>query len=416
MNRRRFVRRVAAASAATGLLPTLAADVPATLLGPSTNTTPGAPAPVAPGAEVPLVTTPLVFQAPRDHGLDLVWGVSELCRGFVEWESLDGGRGSARVDAFGFVPQSNRALRIRVDGLKAGTSYRFRSVTVATKDGREEVSAWKPFRTLDPGASTTRFVAWNDTHVNDATIQQLDRVTPTADFLVWNGDTCNDWTKDELLVPTLLNPGQRDVTLGRPMFLTWGNHDVRGPWAFRVPELVATPTGRPFHAFRSGPVAVICLHTGEDKPDDHPSFGGRVAFDALRREQAEWLSEVIRRPDLASAPYRVVFCHIPLRWRDESVQDYSKTGFDRHSGRSRAAWHDALVRWKTQIVISGHTHNTGWFPGNNEFPYGQLVGGGPQPTGATWLEGQADAKQLRLTLRKLDDKVVHDLTFAPVPV
>jgi len=56
------------------------------------------------------------------------------------------------------------------------------------------------------------------------------------------------------------------------------------------------------------------------------------------------------------APFRVVFCRIPLGWLDESVQDYSKTGFDRHSGRSRDGWHAALVRWRAQLVISGHTH------------------------------------------------------------
>ena len=94
------------------------------------------------------------------------------------------------------------------------------------------------------------------------------------------------------------------------MFITWGNHDVRGAHAFKMPGHVATPEGRPFYAFRSGPVAVICLHTGEDKPDDHPSFKGRVAFDALRAEQARWLAETIRRPELKDAPYRVV---LPLQ-------------------------------------------------------------------------------------------------------
>ncbi|HTU99807.1 MAG TPA: hypothetical protein VMF13_04660, partial [Luteitalea sp.] len=121
-------------------------------------------------------------------------------------------------------------------------------------------------------------------------------------------------------------------------------------------DVVATPSTRPFYAFRSGPLAAICLHTGEDKPDSHPSFGGRVAFDALRQEQADWLAGVIQEPAFRDAPYRMVFCHIPLRWLDESPQDYAATGFDRHSGRSRAAWHRSLVEWRTQLVVSGHTH------------------------------------------------------------
>jgi len=181
-----------------------------------------------------------------------------------------------------------------------------------------------------------------------------------------------------------------------------------------MPELIATPSGRPFHAFRSGPLGVICLHTGEDKPDDHPSFRGRVAFDVLRREQAEWLRDVIQRPELRNAPYRIVFCHIPLRWLDESPQDYAGTGFDRFSERSRTAWNESLTRWKAQVIVSGHTHRTAWIPADRRFRYAQLVGGGPQPASATWLEGKADRHQLQLTLRKVDGTVVHAVSFPPL--
>jgi UDP-2,3-diacylglucosamine pyrophosphatase LpxH len=139
-----------------------------------------------------------------------------------------------------------------------------------------------------------------------------------------------------------------------------------------------------------------------------------VAFDTLRQEQAAWLQEVIRTPEMQKARYRVVFCHIPLRWIDESAQDYAKGGFDRYSRRSRDAWHGALTCWKAQVIVSGHTHRTAWIPADRSHPYGQLVGGGPQPASATWLEGNADADALTLTLRKLDGTVVHEVQVRPV--
>lgn len=362
----------------------------------------------------PLVRTPLALMAPRPDGIEAVWAVNELSQGRLEWEAEDGTVGKAGMDAFGFVPQGHQVLRVRVAGLKPGTKYRARAVTMAANNGpREEASEWKPFKTLDPESDSTRFVVWNDTHINNTSIAQLHQSTPAADFFVWNGDTCNDWTAEDLLVPTLLHPGGCDITHGRPLCLVWGNHDVRGQHAFAMPRMVATPNNRPFYAFRSGPVAAICLHTGEDKPDSHPSFGGRVAFDALRKEQAGWLAETIRRPEIASAPYRVVFCHIPLRWLDESVQDYDKTGFDRHSGRSRAAWNQALVSWKAQLIISGHTHHPAWLPPTEEWPYGQLVGGGPQPKSATWMEGQASSAGLSVRVRDLDGQVRHEVTLRP---
>jgi hypothetical protein len=360
------------------------------------------------------VRTPLTLMAPRPDGVDAIWAVNRLCTGRVEWQNEEGRSGVVASDPFGFVPQGGNVLRVRLSGLTPGTAYRIRAVTRAAGDPGEEASAWKTFRTLDPAASTTEFVVWNDTHIRNETIQRLHEVTPPADFLVWNGDTCNDWTATELLVPTLLHPGERDITDRRPLLLTFGNHDVRGPRAFEMPDVVTTPSDRPFYAFRSGPVAVICLHTGEDKPDAHPSFAGRVSFDTLRREQADWLAEMTRRPGFRDAPYRVVFCHIPLRWLDESPQDYAAKGFDRHSGRSRDAWHQSLVAWKTQLVISGHTHRSAWLPATAEFPYGQLVGGGPTLAAATWIGAKADARQMTFEMRNLDGVVLETLSFSPI--
>lgn len=403
--RRSFLGGVAAGAAA-GVL-----SRPGRLLAGATNeestspTTSSAPS---------LTRTPLVLMAPRPDGFEAVWGVTALCQGRLVWESEDGARGEAASDAFGFVAQGDSVLRVRVERLHPGMRYRVRSITRSADGQREESSPWKTIRTLDPLAPRTSFAVWNDTHIHDATLQKLHAVTPSADFLLWNGDTCNDWTAEELLVPTLLHPGQCDITAGRPLFLTWGNHDVRGRHAYVMPSLIATPNRRPFYAFRSGPVAAVCLHTGEDKPDSHPSFGGRVAFDGLRREQAEWLSEILLQPEMRDAPYRLVFCHIPLRWLDERVQDYDKTGFDRHSGRSRAAWHETLVRWRAQVIVSGHTHHPAWLPPTGQYPYGQLVGGGPKPEGATWMEGTADASRLEIVMRGLDGAVQQTVRIDPI--
>ncbi|MBE7539851.1 MAG: metallophosphoesterase [Opitutaceae bacterium] len=361
-----------------------------------------------------LTRTPMVLMAPRPDGFEAVWGVTTLCRGRIEWLDADGGKGVAGTDAFGFVPQGDKVLRVRVAGLKPGRTYRVRAVTSAAESDLVETTDWKPFRTLDPAAGATSFVVWNDTHINNPTIKALHEKTPSADFLLWNGDTCNDWKTEDLLVPTLLHPGECDITDGRPLLLTWGNHDVRGRFGFRMPEMVATPSGRPFYAFRSGPVAFIFMDTGEDKPDDHPTFAGRVSFDRLRKEQARWLAKTIKLPEFATAPYRVMCCHIPLRWTDESPQDYANRGFDRHSGRSRAAWHDSLVAWKAQVIISGHTHRATWMPATAEFPYAQLIGGGPQPERATWMEGAADADRLRIVVRNLTGGTAHDVSFSPL--
>jgi hypothetical protein len=349
--------------------------------------------------------------APRTDGAEIVWGVSRLSRGWVEVKQA---AEAQRFDMseFGFVPQGEKALRVRISGLQPGTRYTYRAVTeAAALPTAREASDWREFRTLDATAHETHFAVWNDTHQNAETISRLHGMTPPVDFLLWNGDICNDWVKDELLVPTLLHPAGTDFTAQRPLAFVWGNHDVRGAYGFRLADYAAAPQGRPFYAFRSGPVAFVCLDTGEDKADAHPSFKGRVAFEPLRREQAQWLHNyVLATPELRDAPYRVLFCHIPLRWTDESQTD----SYDWFSKRSRDLWHDALVKWGVQIVISGHTHEHAWLDPAPGFPYTQCVGGGPKPPDATLIEAKADGQALRFTMRALDGTLLKEAEFKPL--
>lgn len=354
-----------------------------------------------------------MVMAPRVDGVEIVWAVGRLARGWVEWREKGGTAHTLAADDFGFVPQGDSVMRVRLDRLQAGKFYEAR-VVVEAGDGEKarEETPWKSFRTLDPSAESTHFVVWNDTHENAETIRRLHEVTPAADFLLWNGDTCNNWNEESWLIPTLLHPAGQDISADRPLLLTIGNHDVRGKWAFKLKEMVAMPQGRPFYAFRNGPVAFICLHTGEDKPDDHPSFGGRVAFEPLRREQAEWLKIITAQPEIRDAPHKVVFCHIPLRWKTERESvDYGNGGYDDFSRESRAAWHDMLVKWGAQVVISGHTHEDAWLPADEKFPYAQLVSGGPKPDAARWIEGNADASDLKLVMRDLGGEVVREISI-----
>lgn len=367
-----------------------------------------------------LVMSPPVVMAPRPDGFEVVWAVSAQSRGWVEWRLADEGPDQSRVadcGPYGFVPQGSQVLRIRLDGLTPGQDHLIRTVTVAVDDGHQEVSDWKPVRTLDPSADSATFLAWNDTHQREDTLAALDDASPGADVWVWNGDVCNNWNDPAEIVPTILSPAGRDVTAGRPMMFGWGNHDVRGPWAHRVPEVVASPYGLPYHGFRIGPVAAIVLSTGEDKPDDHPSFAGRVSFAELRRRQADWLAEQIKRPGFVDAPYRVVFCHMPLRWLDEPVLtdlDYESGKWDHYSRVSRELWHDALVEWGTQIVVSGHTHRSALIEAEPGAPYVQLTGGGNTPDIATWIEGRADRSHLRVTAHRLDGTIAHQVEFNPL--
>jgi hypothetical protein len=380
MNRRRFLHQVGATGISAAIAgPALGAESPATNAPAVTPT----PPPVVPDS-------PAVY-APTPDGVVILWPVAQPSVGWVEYGERDSQSPGqiVRTDPFGFVPHATQVLRVRLSGLQPGRSYWFRTYTrpVVIKGyalAKLEVATSRAytFRVPDPAASETRFCIWNDTHDRPATLARLAELTRAepSDFLFWNGDVGN-YLNDEAALPGLyLQPkGGVNLAEGPPILLARGNHDVRGPAASAVAGCVAFPGNRPFYSFRVGPVAGIVLDTGEDKPDDHPLFLGLVSFEPLIREQAAWLAQEIEKPHLKTAPYRLVFCHIPLRWKVENQPTYDAAGkgYDSWSRRGREAWHSSLVRWGAQMVISGHTHSWAHLPATAELPYAQLVGGGP---------------------------------------
>ena len=72
------------------------------------------------------------------------------------------------------------------------------------------------------------------------------------------------------------------------------------------------------------------------------------------------------------------------------------------------------MAWNTQLIVSGHTHRHAWLPPTTEFPYGQLIGGGPALEAATWIGAKADARQLTFEMRNLAGAVLETVSFPPL--
>jgi 3',5'-cyclic AMP phosphodiesterase CpdA len=365
--------------------------------------------------------TPAVF-APASDGFTVSTALGAPALVWVEYGKTEQLGDIAGSDSFGFVPHDNGVAKISVSGLSPGTRYfwRLAAAPLHALPTRRFAAAVRSkiytTKTLAPETATTQFSVWNDTHDHAETIQKLHAARRAEDdFLLWNGDMSNNVNRRAQLPELYLSPKNVDLAEGPPVFDTRGNHDVRGIWANKMSDYVAFPGGRPFYAFRSGPVAAIALDTGEDKPDDHPSFFGVAAFEPLIREQAAWLEEVIRRPALRDAPYRIMFCHIPLRWNERAEPDYDKGGSDWTSRRGLKAWSGALKRWGVQVVISGHMHRTASFPPSDGIPFTQIVGGGPRLPSASLIHCRADSEKLHLEVKKLQGgSVLHEVTFKPL--
>jgi hypothetical protein len=418
MNRRRLLQNAGLAGLGASLTTSLmAAQAPK----PATGPRPGS-APIPPISEAPTV------YAPTADAATVIWPVAGPSLGWVEYGEEGSGDSASQLergDGIGFIPHGDQVIRVRLQGLKPGRKHWFRTHTQALEGpaspalGRPvQVGARYDLTRPDPGATETRFTVWNDTHDHIDTLAKLGPMTreEPADFLFWNGDVSNNINAEAIIPSLYLQPrGEVDLARGPAILFSRGNHDVRGLAANRLGDYIDFPTGRPYYSFRSGPVGAIVLDTGEDKPDDHFSFGGLVDFARLIQTQARWLDEEIEKPHLKDAPYRVVFCHIPLRWRDETPPNYDTGGFDHVSLRGRAAWHDALVRWGAQLIVSGHTHQTYHMPATSEHPYEQLIGGGPRPESARLIRAHADSSGLTFRMFKVTDgQETFSRTYRPL--
>lgn len=362
--------------------------------------------------------SPLVA-GPAPENLAILQALLGPASGYAEISVNDGTWQKILPEHQGLVAYESHVLKFLLPPLPAGAMLRYKvTVFAVTYQSAYKIQAGPLVPSeeyvvtcLDPAKKSTQFVVWNDTHENAKTIEALDEKTKKLkpDFLLWNGDQTNDVYAPEKMARQYTCPAGVAIATHYPLAYLRGNHDVRGPAARLVEKFTHSPREDFTYAFRSGPVACLAMDTGEDKPDSHPVFQGMVHFDAMRARQTAWLEQVIEEPWFRSAPYKLLFCHIPLWWtKDEPDREY----YNCHKP-CRDAWQALLLKAGVQLVISGHTHQHAYLPVSDQRPIAQLVGGGPQTERATLTHAVANEKELTLTMSLLNGEELHRVVIRP---
>ncbi len=339
------------------------------------------------------LASPPVLQNPTPDSITVVWAVSDLSTGWVEYGETEALGLRADDNSQGLLPLDERVFKVRLAGLRPGGRYFYRACAAPIvfnnaydiQRGEMTASPVYCFTAIDPAAATTSFSVINDTHETKGTLDRLGamlKANPT-ESLIWNGDIFNDIRSEQQIIKQVLAPTGQDYAATAPLLPVRGNHDVRGVAARLLDRYFDLPSGLWFYTLRQGPVAFLVLDTGEDKPDKTPVYAGLNDFDRYRTAQQHWLKRVIQRPEFRSASFRVAIAHIPLVWHD-----YSQIGLFCPDGKAK--WHDLLVEAKINLIISGHTHKHTWFPVGEKAPYAQLIGGGPKLEIATLIQGRAN--------------------------
>ncbi|MCO8121246.1 metallophosphoesterase [Stieleria sp. TO1_6] len=389
------------------------------------------------GPNKPLIASPPVVQNPRPNGFGVSIAVAGLATAWVEYgftkEDL---RFTATASRHGLIQADDQVLHVRVnhaDELPTDRPVFYRVVVqplkyisaYQLKRGETQTTQIHALRLPDPTADQLRVVSINDTHENLPTIKRLhekiEKLDP--DVLIWNGDTCNDFNAPKVTEQILLNPGQ-DLSLSwastRPLLFSNGNHDVRGERAREAARsLVGCPESQelPYNqALRFGPLAIVTLDTGEDKPDQHPVFAGTAAYEPYREQQAAWLKQAVTQPQIRSAPFKIVTSHIPLRGLEGQNDGTTLDGYAYYSGFGAKLWVPILEEAGFQAVLSGHTHRDRLDVATDDMPIAQFVGGGPKLEQATLTI--IDAKQvdehaeLDIRIVDLNEKLLHQTQWS----
>lgn len=264
---------------------------------------------------------------------------------------------TAEPQVDGLVPVGTRHV-VHLNGLSAGTTYSYE--VVATRvvrlnaywpdKGLDVRSGPHQFTTFDRNSPSVSFSVVTDTHEDRGRIEQLNETIDwgTTDFLVHTGDAFHWIDSEEHLFSAWLRPTVAGLAHTKPLIFARGNHELRGPFARRLFDYVPTPEGRFYYARDAGPVHLMVLDTGEDKPDDTNVYAELNQTAPYRAQELEWFRQhVATTARVSEAPFRVIVMHQP-QW------GWLADGPD--------AWVETANAAGVDLVIAGHRHRFSYSP------------------------------------------------------
>ena len=353
-------------------------------------------------------TRPVIIEGPylvanSETTATIVWLTDTPSHAKVLYGTSGNLSATAEPQVDGLVPVGTRHV-VHLSGLSAGTTYSYE--VVATRvvrlkaywpdKGLDVRSGPHQFTTLDRSSASVSFSVVTDTHEHADRIDRLNETIDweTTDFLVHTGDAFHWIDSEEHLFRAWLRPTVAGLAHGKPLMFARGNHELRGAFARRLFDYVPTPEGRFYYARDAGPVHLMVLDTGEDKPDDTNVYAELNRTAPYRAEELKWFREHVATTDRVSeAPFRVIVMHQP-RW------GWLTDGPD--------AWIQTANDAGVDLVIAGHRHRFSHTPPTPdvEHAYHLLVVGQDQVARV-----DATSTELRVVVTGTDGSVVHTMVI-----
>jgi len=351
----------------------------------------------------PVITEGPYLVATGETTTTIVWFTDTPSHAKVRYGSGSDLSEVAEPQVDGLVPVGTRHV-VHLKNLSPGTTYSYE--VVATRvvklkaywpdKGLDVRSGPHQFTTFDRGSPSVSFTVVTDTHEDTGRIDDLNRAIDweSTEFLVHAGDAFHWIDTEEHLFRAWLRPTVAGLAHTKPLIFVRGNHELRGPFARRLIDYVPTPEGRFYYARDAGPVHLIVLDTGEDKPDDTNVYAELNRTAPYRADELVWFREHVETvARVSEAPFRVILMHDP-QW------GWLVDGPD--------AWVETANAAGVDLVISGHRHRFSYTPPGPdvEHSYHLLVVDQDQVAHV-----EATSTELRVVVSGLDGSVVHTLVI-----
>jgi len=347
-----------------------------------------------------------VLAAVSETSVAVSWAVGRLATGGVEIADNPEMKNSRYVKSgeWPLAELSSQSLQVRVEGLKPATRYWYRTVTDEVKSirhplyagisrGERKVGDVHSFVTSG-AAGESRFGVLNDTHAQwDAFAFAAKRFREMKFPVgVWAGDALNCTEDRVTAVEAFLYPDvpTKDYASDMPLLFLPGNHEFGGEYARHIDEVMPCRSlaerGVRYaalkwnFALRQGAIALIGMDTGDALHDGDRRLCELGSFSPYRKLQAEWLEEALNRPEIKSAPFAVMFCHIPLYNsgpNPKGCETPLEKGCASWIRECNEAWGPILDKYGVQLVVCGHEHGHRWDE-NTGYRWKQVLGGGPE--------------------------------------
>ncbi len=359
----------------------------------------------------PLKTKPYL-QMPNQNSITIRWITELPSFSWVEYGEKSENLGKiAKTINHGMVEANNTIHAIELVNLEPQKTYYYRVCSKVIKEykpydityGDTAVSEIYKFETFDPRKDEISFLVFNDIHDRPESFAHLLQFNENEknDFVFLNGDMFNYLTDEDQIVNNLLKP-LSVISPETPIIYSKGNHESRGTFARNLNKYINKTDQKYYFSFQHGPVYIIVLDSGEDKPDDHPVYAGLNDFDNYREEQADWLKQEIEKKEYKNAKYKIIITHIPLfygnNWHAEQ--------------HCRKVWGPIFNKANIDLLICGHRHVHGIHKANKEtHSYPIVIGGGPYDGKRALIKVKANSKNLKLDIYNDEGKIAHHLTI-----